>query len=223
MNNKVYCIIPAWNEEGSLSKVLDDIKEYDFTIIVVDDGSDDNTAEIARAHNVILLSHIINRGQGAALRTGTEYALRNGASIIVHFDADGQFLSSEIDALVHPLRELKADIVFGSRFLGKHSHIPLTKKLFIFPLARLFNFIFWRLKTSDPQCGFRAMTREAAAKIIIEQDGMAHCTEILAKASLLKLRIVEVPVTVIYHDFGQNMHGGLKIIKEILLNKFLRI
>jgi len=216
----IFVVIPAYNEEKRIRQVLDDLSLLPYKVVVVDDASNDRTAEIvAQYSKVSLLRHKINRDQGAALQTGNQYALAKGADIIVHFDGDGQFLSQEIKDVLAPIVDDDYDIVFGSRFLSKQSDIPSFKKNIIFPLARLVNRIFLGIKTSDPQSGFRAMTRETALRIQIEQDGKAHCSEIMAKAFEYKLRIKEVPITVIYHEFGQGMGHGFKILKDILFSK----
>ena len=219
---QVFIIIPAYNEEKRIGQVLQDLSALPYRVVVVDDASQDRTVEIAEKYNTDILIHKINRDQGAALQTGNKYALEQGADIIVHFDADGQFLVKEISDLIAPLIEKKYDIVFGSRFLEKKSDIPAFKKNIIFPLARLVNRVFLGIKTSDPQSGFRAMTRDVAQKIIIEQDGKAHCSEIMAKAFEYKLKIKEVPMTVIYHEFGQGMGHGFKILKDLLVNKIIK-
>jgi polyprenyl-phospho-N-acetylgalactosaminyl synthase len=219
---KIFCVIPAFNEENKIAKTAQAVLGYVDKIIIVDDCSHDNTEkEIKKieSEKIKLLQHPINLGQGAALQTGNEYALKEGADIIVHFDADGQFLPEEIIKVTKPLMESEYDIVFGSRFLEIQSDIPKFKKELIMPLAKLFNFVFFKIKTSDPQSGFRAMTKEVALKIKIENNRMAHCTEILAKAHKEKLKIKEVSITVLYEEFGQKFSGGIKIIKDLLFKK----
>lgn len=215
-------VVPAYNEEKRLGQVLHDLSSLPYKIIVVDDASQDDTRKVALQYDVDLLCHKINRGQGAALQTGNQYALGLGADIIVHFDADGQFLVSEIKDIVQPLLDGQVDVVFGSRFLGKKSNIPWIKERIYFPMAHLVNKFVLGIRSSDPQSGFRAMSRESAQKIKIEQDGMAHCSEIVAKVYKYKLRVKEVPMTVIYHEFGQGFGGGLKILKDLLFNKLTK-
>jgi len=219
--DQLFCIIPAYNEEDCIVDVIREVKKVINNIIVVDDGSTDNTYNISLNEGAIVLRHIINRGQGAALRTGNEYALSKKAEIIVHFDADGQFKADEIDDLIKYIRKGEADIVLGSRFLEKKSNIPFLKKYFILPIARLINFIILGIKLTDPQSGFRALNRKAAFKIKIENDGMAHCSEILSKSFYYKFKIKEVPITVIYNNYGQKFSGGLRILKDMLINKLL--
>ena len=218
---KTFCIIPAYNEEKTIGEVIDRVKPLVSQVVVVDDGSNDETKKLASERGAVVLSHIINRGQGAALETGNKYALNNGAEIIVHFDADGQFLAEEIKDIISPIVKGEADIVFGSRFLGKKSNLPWFKKYVIIPLAHLVNKIFIGATLTDPQNGFRAMSSETAKKITIEQDGMAHNTEIISKAFENNLKIKEIPVTIIYHDFGQRFSGGLKIIKDLILARLI--
>jgi glycosyltransferase involved in cell wall biosynthesis len=218
----IIVVVPAYNEGNRIGRVLEDLSALAYKVVVVDDGSTDETAGIAGRYPVVVLRHAINRDQGAALETGNQYALSRGADIIVHFDADGQFLAEEIEDVVSPITQQGFDVVFGSRFLGKRSKMPWLKEHVIFPLGSLVNRVLLGIKLSDPQNGFRAMSRYAAGKIRIEQDGKAHCSEIAAKAFEQKLKIKEVPVTVIYHEFGQGFSGGLKILKDLLFSKLTK-
>lgn len=220
----ITCVIPAFNEEQNLAAVLTAVKPLVKQVVVVDDGSTDRTSAIARSAGVTVLHHLINRGQGAALKTGTQFALSAGADIIVHFDADGQFLPSQIKTVVAPIIAGDADMVFGSRFLSPVAtapKMPAQKKYLIMPLARLFNKIFLKVKLTDPQSGFRAFSRQAAKSIDWQQDGMAHCSEILFAAANAKLKIKEVPITVIYNHFGQRLNGGVRIVKDLLLARLI--
>ena len=219
---KISCVIPAWNEAKNITTVVNRVRPLVSETIVVDDCSLDETAQLARNAGAIVLQHPINRGQGAALQTGNAYALQNSADIIVHFDGDDQFLAEEIGDLTAPIISGQADIVFGSRFLGKPTNLPAFKRYFILPLARLFNRLFFGIKLSDPQNGFRALSRRAAEIIKIENRAMAHNSEIQFKAFQNKLRVVEVPVTVIYHNFGQKMSGGLKIAVDLFISKIIK-
>ncbi|MFH1661821.1 MAG: glycosyltransferase family 2 protein [Candidatus Falkowbacteria bacterium] len=219
---KVFCVIPAYNEEETINKVIDQVKKIVDKVIVVDDCSSDKTYKIAKNHKeVAVLKHIINRGQGASLQTGNEYALKNNADVVVHFDADGQFLAREIKDVISPIINNKADVVFGSRFLEKKSDIPWFKEKVIINLARLVNRFFLKVNLTDPQSGFRAFSQKALRKIKIENDGMAHCSEILAKVFENNFRVKEIPITVIYYNFGQRFNGGLKIIKDLILGKLV--
>lgn len=218
----IFCIIPAWNEAATIGRVISGVQPHVRRVVVVDDCSSDDTSALARNAGATVIRHPINRGQGAALQTGNEYALQAGADIIVHFDADDQFLASEIPLVAAPIIAGQADIVFGSRFLGKKSNLPPLKRFLIMPLARLFTRLFLGVTLSDPQNGFRALNRQAAALTAIENRQMAHASEIQAKAFRRRLRIAEVPVTVIYHEFGQKLGGGFRIIRDLLISKIIK-
>jgi len=218
---KIFCIIPAFNEAKTIAEVINKVKPLVDKVVVVDDGSIDNTYKLARAQGITVLRHIINRGQGAALQTGNEYAINNQADIIIHFDADGQFLAEEIIDIISPIQSGEAEVVFGSRFLEKKSKIPWRKKHIIIPLAHLVNKIFFSVTLSDPQSGFRALSRRAAKKIIISQDRMAHCSEIIYRVHEHNLKIKEVPITILYHNFGQRFSEGLKIIKDLFFSQLI--
>jgi len=219
---KIVCVIPAYNEEINISTAVKSVQPFVNEVVVVDDGSRDHSADLAQTAGATVLRHIINRGQGAALRTGTQYALNSGADIIIHFDADNQFEASEIPDLLQPLLQHEAEVVLGSRFLEKKSRLPWNKEYLIMPLARLINRLFFGIKLSDPQSGFRALSRSSAEKINIENDGMAHCSEILYQLFRNRQKIKEVPITVIYHRYGQNFSGGLKIIGDLIIQKIIK-
>lgn len=218
---KITCVVPAYNEEKNISQVISKLKSFVNEIIIVDDASRDKTFESASQGEAIVVRHIINRGQGAALRTGTQLALERGADIIIHFDADDQFQASEIPDMLAPILNNEADAVLGSRFLNKKSNLPIIKEKLIMPLARLINRLFFNIRLSDPQSGFRALNRRSAETLKIENDGMAHCSEIIYKLFKNNNRVVEIPITVIYHEYGQKLSGGFKIIKDILIQKLI--
>lgn len=219
----IYIIIPAYNEEASIGPLVRDIFSLDdgMRVIVVDDGSSDRTGELAKEAGATVLSHLVNRGQGAALKTGTDDALRQGAEIIVHFDADGQFDPRDIGRLVEPVRKGEVEVALGSRFLDKATvgAVPWSKRWVILPIARLVNFLFTGLWLTDAHNGFRALSRRAAELIEITQDRMAHNSEIVAQIKKHRLPFREVPVAVHYREYGQGAAGGLAIVKDLLLGK----
>lgn len=222
--NMLAIIIPAYNEEQRVGNVVHELKRQhaDALVVVVDDCSRDRTYDVARAAGATALRHVVNRGQGAALRTGTCYALERGAEYLVHFDADGQFVAADISRAVAVLEQGEADIVFGSRFLaGARANLPPVKRYVIMPLGRLFNRLLG-IRLSDPQAGFRAFTRTAAERLQWQQDRMAHCSEIQRAAFQAGLRVREIPITVIYHEYGQRLSGGFRIISDILFGTFTK-
>ena len=131
LNNKVWIVVPAYNEQENIFGVIKSLQELTPNIVVVNDSSRDSTRKIVKPLGVYLLNHMINRGQGAALQTGTEFALQKGAEVIVHFDADGQMQAKDIFRIIAPIIDKDAEIVFGSRFKDKKSQIPWTKKYLI--------------------------------------------------------------------------------------------
>lgn len=211
-------VIPAYNEEGKIRSVLRGVFSlYPLAqVVVVDDGSTDKTAALAREAGAIVLRHLINRGQGAALATGTDYAIRADAEVIIHFDADGQMETGEIKQLAEIIERGEAEVVLGSRFL-RSNKIPWSKRWLLLPLARWVNFLFTGLWLTDAHNGLRALSATAARRIVITQDRMAHNSEIVRQIRTLRLKFKEVPMTVRYHRYGQGLAGGLKIVKDLLL------
>jgi len=213
---KITCVIPAYNEAEHIGTVVRGLDKIADEVIIVDDCSRDDTAQKAQEAGALVAKFLINRGQGAALRLGTQLAVDRGADIIIHFDADGQFRAEDLPKLIKPLADGLADMTFGSRFLDHSTKMPWLKKQIIMPLARVFNWLMG-INLTDPQSGLRAFTRNTAKKLIWKQDRMAHCTEILWLAHKQNLTIKEVPITVIYNEFGQKLSGGFKIIIDIFL------
>ena len=218
---QTYIVIPAYNVEKWLDQVIEGLLRLGYNnIIVVNDASTDSTAEIIARHPVISVEHLVNLGQGAALATGTRFALEAGADIIVHFDGDGQHCPEDI-ALFEEKIAAGFDTVFGSRFQHTEQQIPWTKKFFILKPAIFVNWFFSGINLTDAHNGFRALSRAAAEKINISQDRMAHATEIPAEVVRQKLSYTEVPVKIIYHHYGQNFRGGLRIIWDLVKEKIL--
>jgi len=222
---KISVVIPAYNESKAIGKVIGELKQRVNQIIVVDDGSIDNTAEIARESGAEVLAHFLNRGQGAALQTGIDFALRQGADIIVTFDADGQFKASEIDQMVGPLLLGQVDVVLGSRFLNEKNKTPLGKKI-ILKLAVLVTRLYTGLKVTDTHNGFRAISSKAARLIQIKQDGMAHASEIIEQIKKHDLKFKEVPVTIEYSDYslgkGQRLTNSFRIVWDLIMGRIAK-
>jgi len=193
--------------------------------VVVDDGSKDGSGEIALAAGAVVLRHPVNLGAGAAQQTGIDYALSRGAEIIVTFDADGQHMASDIDALVADLQKAGTDFALGNRFTGHVENMPLMRRI-VLKLAVLFTVFSTGLKMSDAHNGLRAMTAEAARKIRFRQNRMAHGSEIIEQIARLKLSYVETPVTVRYTDYslkkGQSSLNAINILFELISERILK-
>ena len=223
---KTFIVIAAYNEEESIANVIKSLKKEGYhNIVVVDDGSKDKTYEICKKENAIALQHSINRGQGAALKTGIDYSLQNGAEIIVTFDADGQHRADEIKRLTAPIEKGEVDVALGSRFLDNKTRVPFFKKLTL-KAGIVFTRIFSGIKLTDTHNGFRAFSRKAAEKIQITQDRMEHASEIIDEIARKHIKFREVPVTIVYSEYsmakGQSIFNSLKIASKFLLHKLTR-
>lgn len=223
MNTWVF--IAAYNEDRTIGAVIDDVKSVASNIVVVDDCSVDRTGDIARQHGAVVLRHILNRGKGAAIRTGTSYALAHGADIIVHFDADGQHHASDIPALMALLVRGEADVVLGSRFLEDSiTNVSTTRKLLL-KLGIFFTWWMSGIRLTDAHNGMRAFSRRAAEQIIITEDRFAYASELIDEIRRLKLRYAEVPVTITYTDYsrqkGQRSINAVAIGLKMIWKKLL--
>jgi polyprenyl-phospho-N-acetylgalactosaminyl synthase len=218
---KIFVVVPVFNEAAVLEQTLSGLVAQKLNIILVDDGSSDDTEIIAKKYPVFFIQHLLNIGQGAALQTGMAAAQFLGADIVVHFDADGQHDAMEISKLTEPLLQNRCDIVFGSRFTkNDHSQaLPVTKKI-ILQAARYMNWLFYGILLSDAHNGFRALNRKAFGQIVFTQNRMGHASEILSLVNKSKLRYEEVPVTIHYSEYsrkkGQSIFNSINIFFDLI-------
>jgi len=215
-----WLVVAAMNEEAVIGGVVSECVREGWSVVVIDDGSRDQTAVRAKHAGAVVVKHPINLGQGAALQTGIDYALRRGAKNIVTFDADGQMRCEDIPALVAALD--KADIALGSRFLGKEVEGATKSRMMLLKSAVVMSNRLSGLKLTDAHCGFRAFRASVAPKLRITQDRMAHASELLRKIKTSGLRVVEVPVTIRYseHSMRKGQHGFQAV--RILFYYFFR-
>lgn len=217
-------VIAAYNEAAMIEKVVASVVPLVDEVIVVNDGSKDQTALLAKKGGALVVSHPINRGQGSALQTGMEMALFRGADVIIHFDADGQHPAHQIDLLVKPVLDGQADVVVGSRFLDQTSNVPPTRRV-VLKMGALFTRLMSGLEITDPHSGFRALSREAAQKLQLHQDRMAHASELLQLVARHELRFREIPVTIAYTDYskakGQSSLAAFKIVADLIKGAML--
>lgn len=229
LKEHIYFVIPAFNEGKAIEKVLHKLNINGFKkLIIIDDGSTDNTADIVRNYDskgLVLLEHVINRGQGASLKTGIDYALTiRDCKYIVTFDSDGQHRIEDLPRLIQPLERGECDIVLGSRFLRNDSSklIPKTKKI-VLKLATFVTWLLSNIKLTDTHNGYRVMNKKAAREINITMDGFEHASEILDEIAKKKIRFKERPVYIDYTDYskqkGQKMSNAIKIFFKMLVKK----
>lgn len=222
----IFIVIAAYNEGKSISKVISKLRDSGYNnIVVVDDGSSDNTYVNIVNSGAIALRHIVNRGQGAALKTGIDYSLKNGADIIVTFDADGQHRTEDLRAMIEPIKNNKCDITLGSRFLKSDTKMPFFRKLTL-KIAVFVVWFFYGAKMTDAHNGFRAMNKVAASKIDITSDRMEHASQIIEEIHRKNIRFKEIPVTILYTDYSMaHGHGGfiqgLKVFGRMILRRIL--
>ncbi|MBN2459338.1 glycosyltransferase family 2 protein [Candidatus Woesearchaeota archaeon] len=224
-NKKIFFVIPAFNEEKSIGRVVDELKEAGYdNIVVIDDGSQDSTFAEAKKRRIHALQHIINRGQGASLRTGIEYALMQGAEFIVTFDSDGQHRVEDLPAMLKPVIKEEADVTLGSRFIkkGDISRIPLGRKILL-KGSVFVQWLFYGVKLSDAHNGFRVISRRAAQRIRIDSDRMEHASEILEEIVKKRIKYKEVPVVIRYTGYSmQKGHGSFKGALKVFFKMIVR-
>jgi glycosyltransferase involved in cell wall biosynthesis len=172
-----------------------------------------------------VVRHPINLGQGAGLQTGIEFALREGADVIVTFDADGQHRASDITVLIDSLARRGADFALGSRFLGASQNQPLQRRLLL-KAATFFTRLTTGLRVTDTHNGLRAMTRRGGSSIKLCQNRMAHASEILHQIAASRLNYVEVPVTIEYSAYslakGQTLGDAFMILTDLFAGRLQR-
>ena len=216
-------VVPAYNEGSVVAEVVRELRTAFATVICVDDGSRDDTARLAADAGAKLVRHPINLGQGAALRTGIEFALLDSATrYIVTFDADGQHLVSDARDMVEVLRGGDVDVLLGSRFLQPLSDIPAGRRLLL-RSALAYTNVTTGVRLTDVHNGLRAMTAEAARGLDFSLPGMAHASELTRLIGRRGLRYAEHPVTIRYTAYsrskGQPAINSINILFDLVNNR----
>lgn len=220
----MWIVIPAYNEEKVIQDVIREIQAADYkNIVVVDDGSTDQTYEKAKAMpGVIALKHLINRGKGAATKTGIEAAKMLDAGIIVTMDGDGQHNPQDIARLIEPIKSNHCDVVLGTRLIDPRG-MPRHKILANW-IGNAVTWYFYGLWVSDSQSGFRAYSRHASELINTKTDRYEYDSEVIREIYLYKLKYKEVPIEVRYTEYSmgkvhkQSLANGLKTLYKIVWN-----
>jgi hypothetical protein len=204
---KVAILVPAYNEADNVGQVLDlmprEVCGAETAVLVVDDGSRDGTGDVAAEHGAVVARHVINRGGGAALRTGYRLMVDSGAEVVVTLDADGQHLPSEMERLVKPVLDGEVDVAHGSRVLGEADDNHFARELGIVFFNRLVSAIT-RTKVSDCSNGYRAVRTTVLPQLVLRQEQF-HTSEFMIEAIKRGIPAKEVPVTV-----AKRLHGHSK-------------
>ncbi len=211
--SNVWAVIPAYNEESNIAKIVKKTKKYLANVIVVDDGSKDKTKEVAEKAGAFVLSHVVNLGKGSSLKTGCDYAFEKGAKFVVVLDADAQHNPDDIPRFIEKLK--KYDIVFGYRKAS--SKMPLVLRFgnwFISSIVR----VLYGVELNDTQCGYRAFTRDAYIKIRWNALDYSMESEMIARAGKQRLKYIQIPIQTIYADKykGTTVIDGVKIVLNMI-------
>ena len=210
----VVCVIPAFNEEATIGRIVGAALKHCGTVIVVDDNSEDRTAELSRKAGATVIRHVLRLGTGGALSTGFRAALRSDFDIILTMDGDGQHTPDEIPAILDPIQRREADIVIGSRLLGEPGSMPFIKRVGNKVLSTAAS-IACGTRITDSQSGFRAYRRELLEYVMHRAWDYRWASEILVLAARADFRIKEVPIAAIYprkRRKGADIMDGLKIL-----------
>lgn len=221
MEQRTWLVIPLFNEAPVVRDVVKRARETFPKVVCVDDGSTDASVAEAEAAGAIVVRHPINLGQGASLRTGLDYALRDpSADYFVTFDADGQHLASDALAMVTMLDTQHYDIVVGSRFLDNRTEVSRAKRA-VLKLGIIFERMSTGVRLTDAHNGLRALNRHAATTIAITQNRMAHASEIVSEIGRNGLKWAEAPVHVVYTDYsrskGQSVWNSVNILSDLFV------
>lgn len=223
--NNLWVVIAAYNESKVVKNVISEVLSCCPNVVVVDDGSSDDTYTELLDSDAWVLRHPINLGQGAALQTGISFALSKGAEYIATFDADGQHSISDLLAMHQRISSEGFDVILGSRFLGNAVNISPFRKFFL-KAAAAYTGLISGMWLTDAHNGLRIFSAQAARKINIQQNRMSHASEIVDLISENRLSYKEHPVTITYTDYskqkGQKLSNSVAIVIEQLISRFMR-
>ena len=209
--------IPAYNEEKNISEIIKKLQKITNKIIVCDDGSSDSTAKIAKEMGVLGIQHETNLGYGAAIRSIFLKAREEKSEFLITLDSDGQHRIEDIQTILEPLKTGKADIVIGSRFLNNDGkNVPSYRKIGIKILTKLANTSLEQ-NITDSQSGFRGYGKDVIKNVTPSESGMGVSNEILIKASKQGLKIVEVPIIILY-DGDTSTHNPISHGSSVLIS-----
>lgn len=214
---KIFVVISAFNEEKYIFKVVKETLKYKLPLVVVDDGSKDGTRRVLKGlnnrKNFYILSHKVNLGKGAAIKTGAEFAFSKGAEAVIFMDADGQHNPSDLPKFIEKLKDY--DVVLGSR--NYKMGVPIIRFLGNKFASVLITFLFGIFVT-DLLCGFRGIKKDAFAKMALESSDYAIETEMIIKIKRKNLKYTEIPVETVYKDNvkGVTILDAVNIFFEVI-------
>lgn len=217
--------MPAFNEGVGVARVVTHVRERFPLLVLIDDGSSDDTAEQARKAGALVIRHPVNLGQGAALQTGFTWALEHGLDWVVTLDSDGQHDPQDAQGLLELALKHGWDAGLGSRFMGSTLGMPYSRRLLLRAALRFQN-ATTGLQLTDVHNGLRVLSRKALQHLHLQQDRMAHASEIVSQLSNPALKVGEGPVTIRYTEYslakGQSALGALNILADLFLARIGR-
>jgi polyprenyl-phospho-N-acetylgalactosaminyl synthase len=218
----VWVVVPAFNEAGVISDVITDLRAVFTHVVCVDDGSGDDTGDLALRAGAHLVRHPVNLGQGAAIQTGVEYARRQpGAQVFATFDGDGQHRVKDLVTMIDRLGAGDVDVVIGTRFGPGVTRPPLMKRIVLRTATRL-SPRGRRLGLTDTNNGLRVFNKTVADGLDITMSGMSHATEFIMLIAENRWRVAEEPVEVLYTEYSRSKGQPLLNGVNIIFDGFLR-
>ena len=228
---RVCIVIPAYNEGSVIGSVVGDITKsftaakQDFQIVVVNDGSKDNTPEAARQAGAHVIDHILNSGAGGATATGLSYADQNNFTIAVTMDADGQHSPDDALRGIAEIQQRQADLLIGSRLIDSKG-MSVVKMIGNWGLSFI-TYVLFGVKTTDSQSGLRVYSRRALETLRWRTSGYEFCSEMIWRARQAGLIIDEFPIKAIYTEYskgkGQNNWNGINIVKSLVRRRIVEL
>lgn len=219
-----FVVVPAYNEEQTIGEVVRSLRPYADRVLVVDDGSSDRSGVIASEAGAHVITHVMNRGLGAALGTGIPEAFRRGADVVVTFDADGQHRAEDVPRMVAPIEAGAADVVIGCR-TDDRSRMPV-KRRFANWCGNALTFVLFGIWVKDSQSGLRAFSRHAGDLMELKCDRMEVSSEIVKEIRRNGLALAEISIVPIYTEYslskGQGFVVGLKTAGKLLIRRIMR-
>ncbi|HEX2704477.1 MAG TPA: glycosyltransferase family 2 protein [Candidatus Lustribacter sp.] len=226
-NDTVWVVLAVFNEASVVGDVVRGLRVAFPHVVCVDDGSADDSAGHASRAGAVVVRHPVNLGQGAALQTGFEYALRDpGMRYVVTYDADGQHQVDDVRLMLDRIRAGDVDVVFGSRFLDERTSPSLVRAL-VLRAAVAYTNLTTHTKLSDAHNGLRVLSRDVVARLQITQNRMAHATELVGQVGAMTLagrpvRYAEAPVHILYTEYssekGQSLWNAINILVDLILH-----